>query len=274
MVRYLCGQYGISERHACRVVQVSRATVRYQARRPSQQALRQRIRDLAVSRVRYGYKRIHVLLRRAGLQVNHKRVHRLYCLEGLQLRARRPRRPVSAATRHPAREKRPHAPNMVWSMDFVTDRTVAGHPFRTLAVIDVFTRECLAVEPGHKFGAADVIRVLSTLAATRGAPRRISCDNGSEFAGRLVDLWAYANKVTLDFSRPGKPTDNAYIESFNGSFREECLNVHWFEDLTDARAKMQVWKQEYNEERPHRSLKNLTPLQYKAQWHTQRSENR
>ena len=156
----------------------------------------------------------------------------------------------------------------------MTERTVAGHPFPTPTVIDVLTRECLAVEPGHTFGAAEVVRVLSALAATRGAPRRIYCDNGSECAGRLVDLWAYANKVTLAFSRPGKPTDHAYIESFNGSLREECLNVHWFEDLTDARAKLQVWKQEYNEDRPHRSLKNLTPLQYKAQWHTQRSENR
>ena len=135
-------------------------------------------------------------------------------------------------------------------MDFVTDRTVAGHPFRTLTVIDVLTWECLAVEPGYKFGAAEVVRVLSALAATRGAPRRIYCDNGSEFAGRFVDLWAYAHKVTLAFSRPGQPTDNAYIESFNGSLREECLNVHWFEDLTDARAKLQVWKQEYNEDRP------------------------
>ena len=130
----------------------------------------------------------------------------------------------------------------------MTDRTVAGHPFRTLTVIDVLTRECLAVEPGYKFGAAEVVRVLSALAATRGAPRRIYCDNGSEFAGRLVDLWAYAHKVTLEFSRPGKPTDHAYIESFNGSLREECLNVHWFEDLTDARAKLQGWKQEYNED--------------------------
>ena len=118
----------------------------------------------------------------------------------------------------------------------MTDRTVAGHPFRTLAVIDVFTRECLAVEPGHPFGAAEVVRVLSALAATREVPRRIYWDNGSECAGRLVDLWAYAHKVTLAFSRPGKPTDHAYIESFNGSLREECLNVHWFEDVTDARS--------------------------------------
>ena len=132
----------------------------------------------------------------------------------------------------------------------MTDRTVAGHPFRTLTVIDVFTRECLAVEQGHPFGAADEVRVLSALAAARGAPRWIVCDNGSECAGRLVDLWAYANKVTLAFSRPGKPTDNAYIESFNGSLREECLNVHWFEDLPEARTKLQVWKQEYNEDRP------------------------
>lgn len=172
------------------MVRVARATVRYQARRPSQAALRPRIRDLAASRVRYGYKRIHVLLRREGHQVNHKRVHRLYSLEGLQLRARRPRRPVSAATRHPTRA-RPNAPNAVWSMDFVTDRTVAGHAFRTLTVIDVFTRECLAVEPGHPFGAAAVVRVLRTLAATRGglggfsAITAVNLPGGWSISGRL-----------------------------------------------------------------------------------------
>ena len=271
-VRYLQGHYPVSERRACRVAGAARSSHRYASRRPPQDALRKRIRELAQSRVRYGYRRIHILLKREGVDVNKKRVHRLYCLEGLQLRAKRPRRHISAATRQPPKTK-PQAPNVSWSMDFVSDQTCLGHRFRALTVVDVFTRECLAVEPGQKLGAEDVAKVLSKLAAERGAPKRIYCDNGSEFAGRLVDLWAYANQVTLEFSRPGKPTDNAYIESFNGSLRDECLNVHWFDDLTDAKEKMQAWQRDYNESRPHRSLNNLSPLQYKARWAERRSEN-
>ena len=271
-VRYLQGHYPVSERRACRVAGAARSSHRYASQRPPQDALRQRIRELAQSRVRYGYRRIHILLKREGIHVNKKRVHRLYCLEGLQLRAKRPRRHISAATRQPPKTK-PQAPNVSWSMDFVSDQTCLGQRFRALTVVDVFTRECLAVEPGQKLGGEDVAKVLSKLAAERGAPKRIYCDNGSEFAGRLVDLWAYANQVTLEFSRPGKPTDNAYIESFNGSLRDECLNVHWFDDLTDAKEKMQAWQRDYNESRPHRSLNNLSPLQYKARWAERRSEN-
>ncbi len=272
-VRYLQGHYPVSERRACGVMRSSRSAHRYVSRRPPQDALRRRIRELATSRIRYGYRRIHILLKREGIHVNKKRVHRLYCLEGLQLRAKRPRRHVSAATRQPPKCK-PQAPNRAWSMDFVADQTSVGEKFRALTVVDIFTRECLAVEPGQKLGGNDVIRVLGAIAAKRGAPRRIYCDNGSEFAGRLVDLWAYANKVTLEFSRPGKPTDNAYIESFNGSLRDECLNVHWFEDLTDAREKMQAWQRDYDESRPHRSLNDLSPLQYKAHWAERQSEIR
>lgn len=271
-MRYLQGHYPVSERRACRVAGAARSSHRYASQRPPQDALRQRIRELAQSRVRYGYRRIHILLKREGIHVNKKRVHRLYCLEGLQLRAKRPRRHISAATRQPPKTK-PQAPNVSWSMDFVSDQTCLGQRFRALTVVDVFTRECLAVEPGQKLGGEDVAKVLSKLAAERGAPKRIYCDNGSEFAGRLVDLWAYANQVTLEFSRPGKPTDNAYIESFNGSLRDECLNVHWFDDLTDAKEKMQAWQRDYNESRPHRSLNNLSPLQYKARWAERRSEN-
>ena len=271
-VRYLQGHYPVSERRACQASGSARSSHRYESRKPPQDALRRRIRELAQSRVRYGYRRIHILLKREGVDVNKKRVHRLYCLEGLQLRAKRPRRHVSAATRQPPKSK-PKAPNVSWSMDFVADQTGSGHRFRALTIVDVFTRECLAVEPGKKLGGEDVVRVLRALTAKRGAPKRIYCDNGSEFSGRMVDLWAYANKVTLEFSRPGKPTDNAYIESFNGSLRDECLNVHWFEDLTDAKEKMQAWQRDYNESRPHRSLNNLSPLQYKAQWAERRSEN-
>ena len=272
-VRYLTRHYSVSERRGCAVTGTSRSTYRYASKRPSQEALRQRIRDLAHSRVRYGYKRIHVLLKRQGIHVNKKRVYRLYCEEGLQLRPRRPRRHVTAAKRQPPRAK-PSAPNLAWSMDFVSDQTVNGQRFRALTVLDVFTRECLAIEPGKSLRSADVVQILSRIATGRGTPKRIHCDNGSEFAGRLVDLWAYANGVVMEFSRPGKPTDNAFIESFNASLRDECLNVHWFDDLTDAQKKLQAWRQEYNESRPHRSLNEFSPLEFKARWAEQRSEIR
>ena len=156
--------------------------------RPSQAALRRKIRELAQSRIRYGYQRVHILLRCQGIHVNQKRIHRLYCEEGLQMRARRRRRPVTAASRQPPRT-RPQAPNVAWSMDFVSDQTADGKRFRALTVVDVFTRECLSVEPGSRLGGAEVVDILSRIAAEHGAPKRIYCDNGSEFAGRLVDLW-------------------------------------------------------------------------------------
>ena len=151
-------------------------------------------------------------------------------------------------------------------MDFVSDQTANGQRFRALTVVDVFTREGLAVEPGQSLGGADGVDILSGIALQRGAPKRTHCDNGSEFAGHLVDLWAYAHGVVMEFSRPGKPTGNAWIEAFNGTLRDECLNVHWFDDLTDARRKLQAWQREYNETRPHRSLNELSPQEFKALW--------
>ena len=253
------------------MARLPRGTFNYVSKRPPQEALRKRIVELARARVRYGYKRIHILLQREGIHVNKRRVHRLYCLEGLQLRSKRPRWNVSAATRQPPKSP-PRTPNVAWSMDFVSDQTSRGVRFRALTVVDMFTRECLAIEPGRSLKSEDVVRVLSDLAADRGAPSRIHCDNGSEFSGRMLDLWAYANQVVLEFSRPGKPTDNAYIASFNGSLRDECLNVHWFEDLTDARDKLQAWRTEYNESRPHRALSNLSPIDFADQWATQRQK--
>jgi len=271
-VRYLQQRYAVSERRGCQVTGSARSAHRYQSVRPPQEGLRRRIRELAESRVRYGYRRIHILLKREGIYVNKKRVHRLYCEEGLQLRAKRPRRHVTAATRQPTKTQ-PRSPNVAWSMDFVSDQTRSGERFRALTVVDMFTRECLAIEPGRKLRGADVVAVLTRIVGERGPPVRVHCDNGSEFAGRLVDLWAYAHKVTMEFSRPGKPTDNAFIESFNGTLRDECLNVHWFDDLTDAREKLEAWRREYNESRPHRSLNELSPLEYKARWAERRSEN-
>ncbi len=259
--RDLQGAYRVSERHACRVLRLSRGTCRYVSCKPGQGALRQRIRELSHARVRYGYKRIHVLLRREGMRVNHKRVYRLYCLERLQLYRKRPRRHVSAAHRHkpPVRATRR---NESWAMDFVADRLHGGSRLRVLTVIDVYTRECLAAASAFRMGAVEVVKALEQIRCQRGVPKRMYCDNGSEFSGRLTGLWAYQHQVTLMFSRPVRPTDNAYIESFNRSFRDECLNRHWFLSLEEAKEKIEAWRQEYNESRPHRALNDLSPSQY------------
>jgi putative transposase len=256
----LIDHYRVSERRACQVIQISRTSYSYQSIRDAQVPLRLWINEIAKVRVRYGYKRIHVLLRREGWSVNHKRVYRIYCEEGLNLRAKRPKRRRSAAHR----EQRPAAThlNESWSMDFVTDSLFNGHRFRALTLVDNFSRECLSIEVGQHIRGEDVVRVVDNLKRRQGAPDFIKVDNGPEFISKDLDKWAYENKVTLDFSRPGKPTDNAFIESFNGSFRNECLNTNWFLSLEDAKEKIEDWRQDYNDWRPHSSLDNLTPSQY------------
>ncbi|MCO7227616.1 IS3 family transposase [Pleionea sp. CnH1-48] len=260
-VRSLQDRYNVSERRACRLLSLSRSVYRYESTASSQEPLRQRIIEIARSRVRYGYKRIHVMLKREGIHVNKKRVYRLYCLEGLQIRPKRPRRNVSACRRE--RDYRVSTkPNEAWAMDFVSDQLVNGNRIRILTVVDTFSRECLAAFTGSKLRAEDVIQTLNNICRSRDKPARIHCDNGSEFTGQMMDLWAYGNNVKLAFSRPGKPTDNAHIESFNGSFRDECLNCHWFESLADAKLKIEAWRIEYNESRPHQALNNLSPKEF------------
>lgn len=271
--RYLISHYRVSQRRACGLVGQSRSVHRYVGRRPPETALKRRIQELAAVRVRYGYKRIHVLLKRDGMTINHKRVHRLYCELGLQLRSRRPRRHVSAAHRQPVRCQAT-APNQAWSMDFVSDQLADGRRFRVLTVVDLFTREALVLRPGARLGGTDVVEALTRIAARRGVPTRIHCDNGSEFCGRIMDLWAYHHHVTMEFSRPGKPTDHAHIEAFNGRLRDECLNAHWFETIDDAKAKIEAWRRHYNESRPHRALNNLSPCEYGARWAQGRPETR
>ncbi len=259
-MRHILKAFRVSERRACRVAKVHRPMFRYKSKAADQAALRMRIREIAATRVRYGYKRIHVLLRREGWKVNHKRVYRLYCQEGLHLRNKRPRRHVSAAHR----VERPLAsrPNESWSMDFISDALFDGRRLRALTVIDNFTRECPAIEVAQGITGKRVVEVLEAISDKRGLPERIFLDNGSEFVSRALDLWAYENGVTLDFSRPGKPTDNAMIESFNGRFRDECLNVNWFLSLEDARAKIEAWRRDYNDSRPHSSLGDRTPREF------------
>jgi len=222
--------------------------------------LRMRIREIAATRVRYGYKRIHVLLEREGWVINHKRVYRLYREEGLNLRIKHKRKRPGAALRLPRQQAQ--GMNDTWSLDFVSDSLFNGQRFRVLTVVDNYSRECLALEVGQSIRGEQVTAVLNRLEFTRGIPRSIRVDNGSEFVSKAVDQWAYVNKVSLDFSRPGKPIDNAFAESFNGSFRDECLNVNWFLSFNDACVKIEAWRNDYNEFRPHSSLNNLTPAEF------------
>jgi putative transposase len=254
--------YRVSERRACAALAFPRATQRYRSTRNPQDALRVRLRDLAAARVRYGYRRLLVLLRREGWAVNHKRVYRLYREEGLTMRRRTPRRHAACQTR----VERPPAEvaNQVWAMDFVTDQLSDGRRVRVLTVLDVFTREALAIRIDFRFTGDQVVQVLEDLAAARGAPRSVRVDNGPEFTGRALDLWAYFRGVALDFSRPGKPTDNGFIESFNGRLRQECLNLNWFLCLDDARVRVEAWRREYNRDRPHSALGDLAPEEFAA----------
>jgi putative transposase len=256
-VIYLEDSFRVSERRACEVLCVGRSTYRYKSVADWQAALRMRIKEVAAVRVRYGYKRIHVILQREGWHVNHKRVYRIYCEERLNLRTKRPRKCTSKYSRG-SRESARNV-NHCWCMDFASDRLFNGRRFRALTVLDIFSRECLGIEVDQGIKGNDVVNLLDHIKVLRGTPRMIRCDNGPEFVSKVLDKWAYENHISLDFSRPGKPTDNAFAESFIGSFRDECLNVNWFLSLEDARDKIEAWRIDYNEYRPHSSLDNKTP---------------
>lgn len=254
--------YQVSERRACSVIQLQRATYRYRSVADEQAALRVRLRDLAQARVSYGYRRLHILLEREGWRVNHKRVYRLYRLEGLGMRPKRPRRHVTACRRM----ERPAATeiNESWSMDFMSDQIYDGRRIRLLTLVDNFNRESLAIEVGEHIGSERVVEILTQLSKQRDLPGRIQVDNGPEFISKRLDQWAYFNHVELDFIRPGKPADNGIIEAFNGRLRQECLNESWFLSLEDAREKVEEWRRHYNRERPHGALGNVSPLVYAA----------
>jgi putative transposase len=240
---------GTSLRRACRVVGLSTASWRYQPRPNATNAtVLARLQALAAVRARFGYRRLHILLGRDGLVVNHKRVHRLYRAAGLQVRRRRRKR-LTVGERVPLPV--PTARLMRWSMDFTVDTLADGRGFRTLNIVDDYTRECVAIEVDRSLPGLRVTRVLDRLAATVGLPAVIVVDNGPEFAGRVLDAWAYQHGVTLRFIRPGRPVENAYIESFNGKFRDECLNEHWFVSMADAQIAIEAWRVDYNTVRPH-----------------------
>ena len=260
MVEYLQAGYRVSTRRACMVLELGRTTYYYKSTADPQTALRIRLRDLANARIRYGYRRLHVLLRREGWKINAKRVYRLYMQEGLGLRIKKPKRRRSAVARVALPE--PTGPNQIWSMDFVSDELGWGQRFRVLTLVDHFTRESPVLEVGVGMSGQLVSEVLDKVALVYGLPEVIRVDNGPEFTSKAFDKWAYENGVRLDFISPGKPVENAFIESFNASLRKECLNVHWFQTIEEARQRIEQWRKEYNGFRPHSSLDNLTPEEY------------
>ena len=243
LVSHVRSAYDLSEKRACGLIGITRWSNRYQSRRDRQDELRLRIRELAASRVRYGYRRLTVLLCREGWSVNAKRVYRLYAEEGLQLRAKkRAKRAAHARVPLPS----PVRANQRWSMDFVSDRLADGRWFRILTVVDQYTRECLCAYAERSQTGASVVEQVDRIAALRGAPESITTDNGGEFAGQAMDAWAHRVGVKLDFIRPGRPVQNGYIESFNGRLRDECLNTEVFPNLADAREKIERWRRDYN----------------------------
>lgn len=258
LVRYLIEQ-GLSERKSLRCVGMSPSSFRYRPATDRNAALREKIISLAHRHRRYGAGMIYLKLRQAGERVNHKRVDRLYAEAGLQVR-RRKRKKIPVADRHPL--ERPQAANQVWSMDFVFDRTAEGRVIKNLTIVDDATHEAVAIVAERALGGNQLVRLLDQLAKTRGLPKAIRTDNGKEFCSRAMLTWAHARGVQLFLIEPGKPNQNAYIESFNGRFRDECLNEHWFTSLHHARVIIDAWRREYNEERPKKSLGGLTPAAY------------
>jgi putative transposase len=250
--------WDVSIRRACRVLEFDTSSYHYKSRRPDQAGLEARIKEICATRVRYGYRRVHVLLCRDGWNINVKKTYRIYNELGLQLRKKPPKRRVKAKLRD---DRKPASqPNETWAMDFVHDQLATGRKIRVLTVVDTFSRFSPIIDPRFSYRAENVVRTLECTCAQIGYPKTIRVDQGSEFVSRDMDLWAYAKGVTLDFSRPGKPTDNAFIEAFNGRFRAECLNAHWFLSLDDARSKMEDWRRYYNEERPHGAIGNKPPI--------------
>lgn len=263
VVAFLQESYELSQRRACAAIGFVRSTCRYLCRRRDDVRLRQRLKELAQKRPRFGYRRLWWTLRkREHFRVNHKRVHRIYREEGLQVRRRRRKR--VSMVRQPMVP--PTQPNERWSIDFMRDTLGDAKAFRTFNVVDDLTRECPAIEVAKSIPGARVVRVLERIAVNRGYPKRVVADNGPELTGQALDEWAYRNGVELHFITPGRPVENAYIESFNGKFRDECLNEHWFSTLDDARRTIEEWRRDYNEERPHSSLGDLTPAEYAAQF--------
>ena len=251
----------LSQRRVAQLIPVERMTLRYEHHRDPQEALRIRLRELAGSRVRYGYRRLTVLLKREGWDVNAKRIYRLYSEEGLIVRTKKRK---ERAQRQRVAQGSALRPDQKWSMDFVAQRLSDGRGIRVLTVVDQYTRECVALLADNALSGEKVALALDKALLQRKAPESITVDNGTEFTSKALDHWAYRNGVYLDFIHPGRPVENGYIESFNGRLRDECLNVEVFFSLADARRKLYLWRRDYNSYRPHSALDDRTPAEFAA----------
>jgi putative transposase len=258
-VAHACTLHGVSQRRACEALGVDRSSVRYRSVRPDDRDLRDAMKAVATERRRFGYRRIHVMLQRQGIEMNIKKLRRLYREEKLQVRKRGGRK-RALGTRRPMLV--PDRPNERWSLDFVSDAFTDGRRFRVLAVVDDYTRECLALVADTSLSGLRVARELDAIIAQRGKPATIVSDNGTEFTSMAILKWCQDTGVDWHYIAPGKPMQNGFIESFNGSFRDECLNETLFSSLADARAQITFWKEDYNRHRPHSSLGNITPGEF------------
>lgn len=252
--------FGLSIRRGCKIIGLSRTSFAYKPKNNElNEIIRQRLKELAQKRRRFGCARLHVLLKREGFKINHKRTERIYRQEGLSLRIRR-RRKMASLLR--VELPKPKHPNHIWSMDFMKDALGCGRKFKVLPILDEYTRKCFRIEVDNSINGVRVCCVLGEIAQTEGLPEIIIIDNGPEFIGKALDSWAYQRGIKLFFITPGKPVENSYIESFNGRLRDECLNEHWFLSVPQARDIIETWRLDYNTERPHSSLKNLTPEEF------------
>jgi putative transposase len=256
-VRWLLMRYVVSQRRVCGLIETAESSYRYRSRRDDE-PLRERLLEAAREKPRWGYRRLQIVLDRGGGHVNHKRVYRVYRKAGLAMKRKARKRLLRAGSPRPPVT----GPNQEWALDFVHDAAESGRSFRVLSVIDVYTRECLALEVDTGFAGRRVTRALEEMIAVRGKPRAIRCDNGPEFTSRYFLAWCVEQGIELIHIEPGKPVQNAHVESFHGRLREECLNVSWFGNLFEARRKIAAWREEYNEERPHSSLGYRTPAEF------------
>jgi putative transposase len=258
-VAHACLVHGVSQRRACEALEVDRSSVRYRSIRAPDLELREAMKAVASERRRFGYRRIHVMLQRRGIEMNLKKLRRLYGEEKLQVRKRGGRK-RALGTRRPMLV--PDRPNQRWSLDFVSDSFTDGRRFRVLTVVDDHTRECLALVADTSLSGRRVVRELDAVIAQRGRPLTVVSDNGTEFTSMAILRWSQDHGIDWHYIAPGKPMQNGFIESFNGSFRDECLNETLFSSLPEARARITDWKEDYNSQRPHSSLGNLTPDEF------------
>ena len=256
-VHWLWKHFLVSQRRICELMGVAESSQRYVSRRNDQE-LRTKLVEAAREKPRWGYRRLQFVLKERGMDVNHKKVYRVYREAGLMIRRRRRKRLLRAGFVRPLVT----GANQEWALDFVHDAAASGRKFRVLSVIDVYTRECLALEVETSFASRRVTRELDRIVAERGAPEAIRCDNGPEFTSRHILAWALERKIELVHIEPGRPMQNGYVESFHGKLRDECLNASWFGNLFEARVKIGAWREEYNEERPHSSLGYVTPRKF------------